>query len=137
MPPFPPFTNALSRLHPEGTSFLLYLIYFIYFFPHLTISSICVVVTCPRLDKFYLEHIDRARAHPKRSLHSLVTFCRLAVWGLSLEPTEENLAYEETTSQSKCRRLYFIIYFLYILLTLYLLHHRVSHHEREQREECG
>ncbi|KAL0012792.1 hypothetical protein SO802_007900 [Lithocarpus litseifolius] len=51
--PFPPFTSALGRLHPEA-------------------------ITRPLLDKFYLERIDRARAHPERSFHSLLTFRRFA-----------------------------------------------------------
>ena len=60
-------------------------------------------ITHPRLDKFYLERIDKARAHPERFFHSLVTLRRLAAWGLGPEPTKENLAHEETTRRSMCR----------------------------------
>ena len=62
-------------------------------------SFICATITCPHLDKFYLEHIDRAYAHPERSFHSLVTFCHLAVWGLGPELIAENLAHEEASSK--------------------------------------
>ena len=77
---------------------------------------ICATITRPRLDKFYLERIDRTRAHPERSFHSLLTLRHLAVWGLGLEPTEENLAHKETTRRSKCHPSFFFI----IFLTLYL-----------------
>ena len=122
--PFPSFTSALGCFHPEGTSFILYFVFSIYFFPCLTMSFINAAITHPHLDKFYLKHINRTRAHPERSFHSLVTFRHLTVWGLGPEPIEENLAHEETTRQSKCRLSSFIF-----LKTFIFPHHKVSHHE--------
>lgn len=73
---------------------------------------ICAAITRPSLDKIYLERIDRARARPKRSFHSLVTLRCLAVWGLGPELTEENLAHEETSHRSKCSPSSFTLFFL-------------------------
>ena len=109
--PFPPFTNALGRLRLEGMSFILYFIFSIYFFPRLTKFFICEAITRSHLDKFQLERIDRACAHPERSFHSLVTFRHLAIWGLGPEPIVENLAHEETTRRSKCHPSSFIHFF--------------------------
>ena len=39
------------------------------------------------------------------SFHGLVTFSRLAAWGLGPIPTAKNLGHEETTQRSKCRPL--------------------------------
>ena len=58
-----------------------------------------------------MDRIDKAHAYPNRSLHNLVTLHRLVVWGLALEPIEENLAHEETTRRIKCRLLRFIFLF--------------------------
>ena len=41
------------------------------------------------------------------SFHGLVTFSRLAAWGLGPIPTSKNLVHEETTRRSKCRPLFF------------------------------
>ena len=124
--PFPPFTSALGRLLLEGTSFIIYFVHFIYFFSRLTVSFICVAITRPSLDKFYLERMDRAYAYPERSFHSLVTFRCLAIQGLGPKLTEENLAHKETTRRSKCRPSSSTLFFSFIFL-----HHRASHHERE------
>ena len=70
-------------------------------------------ITRPHLDKFYLECIDRARAHPKRSFHNLVTLHRLATWGLGPEPTKENLAHKETTRRSMCRLSLLLFFFFF------------------------
>ena len=97
--PFPPFTSPIGHLHSEGmfpfqfTSFL----FFFSTFNRLTHLFINAVVIRPRLDKFYLDWIDQVRAFPGRTFHDLVTFSRLAVWGLGLLPTAENLNHEETT----------------------------------------
>ena len=92
-------------------SFFLFLLFILSnFFSHLTFSFIGVVVTRPCLDSFHLERIDKVRAFPERSFHSLVTLSRLAAWGLGLEPTVENLAHEETTCQSKYRPFLLYIY---------------------------
>ena len=66
------------------------------------------------MDSFHLERIDKVRAFPERSFHSLVTLCHLAAWGLGLEPTAENLAYEETICRSKHRPNFFFFKFIYI-----------------------
>ena len=80
-------------------SFFLSIIYFIqpFSFTCLTFLYIGAAVTHPRLDKFYLDCIDQARAFLERSFRNLVTFNRLAAWGLGPEPSTENLAHEETT----------------------------------------
>ena len=64
-----------------------------------------------------MDCIDRARAYPDRSFHSLVTLRRLAIWGLGLEPTDENLAHEDTTRQSKYHPFirHHFISFIYII----------------------
>ena len=77
--PFPPFTSPLGRLRPEG-------MYFFPFFLTLLLirlilpSLFCIgaAVVRPRLDRFYLDHIDRVRFFFDRSFHGLMTFGRLA-----------------------------------------------------------
>ena len=65
-----------------------------------------------------MERINRARAYPERSFHSLVTLNCLVVWGLGLEPTAENLAYEETICRSKHRpNFFFFNLYIYIYIT--------------------
>ena len=77
-----------------------------------SLFCIGVAVIRPRLDKFYLDRIDRVRSFSDRSFHGLVTFSRLAAWGLSPIPTTENLGHEETTRRSKCRPLPPFFFFL-------------------------
>ncbi|XP_030969724.1 uncharacterized protein LOC115989999 [Quercus lobata] len=72
IPLFPPFTSPLGRLRPEA-------------------------VVRPRLDKFFLDQIEVVRTFPGRTFHDLVTFSRLATWGLGPTPTAENLSHEELT----------------------------------------
>ena len=121
--PFPPFTNALGRLHPGGTSFINFTSSILFIsFTRLVMPFFYATITCPHLDKFYLKRIDRALAHPERSFHSLVTLRHLAAWGLGLEPTEENLAHKETTRRSMCRLSlfsFFFFLFFFLFLTLY------------------
>ena len=50
----------------------------------------------PSLSRFYLECIQKARLYTDRSFHSIVSFQRLAIWGLGLEPSAEALAHELT-----------------------------------------
>ena len=103
-PPFPPFTNPLGRLRPEGMFpfhfILCFLICFLSFFC-LTLSFGDAAVIRPRLDKVYLDRIDKVCTFPGRTFHDLVTLSRLAAWGLSPLPTAENLSHEETTHRSK------------------------------------
>ena len=75
-------------------------------------SLFCIdaAVVRPHLDKFYLDRIDRVRSFSDRSFHGLVTFSRLAAWGLGPIPTSENLVHEETTRRSKCRPLLFFFF---------------------------
>ena len=113
-PPFPPFTNPLGRLRPEGMfsfHFILFFLTFFLSFNRLTLSIGDAAVVYPRLDKFYLDWIDVVRPFPGRTFHNLVTLSRLAAWGLGPVPTAENLSHEETTRRSKCHPLYFIFYF--------------------------
>ena len=105
--PFPPFTSPIGRLRPEGM-FSFHVIHFVPYnfsnFPSSNhLSFIGAAVVRPRLDRFYLDQIDKVRAFPRRSFHELVTFSSLATWGLGPEPTAENLSHEETTRRSKCR----------------------------------
>ena len=65
--------------------FLLLLIRLI--FPYL--FWIGAAVVRPRLDRLYLDRIDQVRSFSDRSFHSLVTFGRLAAWGLGPIPTAE------------------------------------------------
>ena len=118
--PFPPFTSPLGCLCPEG-------MYFFHFFfltlllIHLILPSLfCIgaAVIRPHLDRFYLDRIDQVRFFSDRSFHGLVTFSRLAAWGLSPIPTTENLGHEETTKRSKCRPFlfsFFLPFFFFFL----------------------
>ena len=81
-------------------------------------------VVRPRLDKFFLDQIEVVRTFPGRTFHDLVTFTRLATWGLGPVPTAENLSHEELTRRSKCRPLYFVIsalsFFFYLFIYIYI-----------------
>ena len=98
--PFPPFTSPLGRLRPEGMYFFQFFFILLLLFIRLILPSLfCIgaAIIRPRLDKFYLDRIDQVRSFPDRSFHGLVTFGRLATWGLGPIPTAENLGHEETT----------------------------------------
>ena len=104
--PFPPFTSPLGRLRPEGMYFFQFFFILLLLLIRLILPSLfCIgaAVIRPRLDRFYLDRIDQVRSFSDRSFHSLVTFSRLAAWGLGPIPTAENLGHEETTRRSKCR----------------------------------
>ena len=102
---FPPFTNPIGRLHPEGM------------FPsHLYIDA---AVIRPRLDKFHLDRIERVRAFPGRTFHDLVTLSRLAAWGLGPLPTAENLNHEETTRRSEYPQFIFPFFIFVVLFLLF------------------
>ena len=112
--PFPPFTNPLGCLCPEGKYFFQKNSYSFFFMVLLLLIRLILLFFCidaavvrPRLDKFYLDRIDRVRSFSDMSFHGLVTFSRLAAWGLGPIPTAENLVHEETTRRSKCRPLLF------------------------------
>ena len=79
--PFSPFTSPIGRLRPEGMfsfQFISFLCYFFSTFNRLTLLFVDAAVIRPRLDKFYLDRIDRVRAFPGRTFHDLVTLSRLA-----------------------------------------------------------
>ena len=88
---------------------------------HLILLFFCIdaAVVRPHLDKFYLDCIDRVRSFSDRSFHGLMTFSRLAAWGLGPIPTSENLEHEETTRRSKCRPL--LSFFFFLTLSLFSL----------------
>ena len=119
--PFPPFTSPIGRLRLEGMfsfqfiSFLSPFSFFFSTFNRLTVLSIDAVVICPRLDKFYLDRIDRVRVFPRRTFHDLVTFSRLATWGLGPLPTTENLSHKETTRRSEYGPFFFSLFIFYVL----------------------
>ena len=104
---------SLSRLHFEGMYFFQKNSSFFFFYVLILLirlilpSFFCIdaAVVHPRLDKFYLDRIDRVRSFSDMSFHGLVTFSRLAAWGLGPIPTAKNLGHEETTQRSKCRPL--------------------------------
>ena len=103
--PFPPSTNPLGRLRPEGMYFFHFFFLTLLLIRLILPSLFCIgaAVIRPHLDRFYLDRIDQVRFFSDRSFHGLVTFSRLAAWGLSPIPTAENLGHEKTTRQSKCR----------------------------------
>ncbi|XP_075670052.1 uncharacterized protein LOC142639799 [Castanea sativa] len=68
---FPPYTRELGNLRQEA-------------------------VRRPSLSKFHRDGVHRARLHPERDFHSLVTLQRLHRWGLGLDPSVEALAHELT-----------------------------------------
>ena len=67
----------------------------------------------PRLDIFYLDRIDQVHSFSDRSFHGLVTFSRLAAWGLDPIPTTENLGHKETNRRSRCRPLPSFLFFYF------------------------
>ena len=73
----------------------------------------------PHLDRFHIEHIQKACLYTDRMFHSLVSLQRLAAWGLGPEPSTEALAHEITTRR---RELFFIFYyyFLYVFFFFFL-----------------
>ena len=75
---------------------------------------IYIAVGRPSLSKFHRDHIHKARLHANRSFHSLVTFQRLAMWGLGPEPSIEALAHEFTVR----RREFFYLFFIYVYLEI-------------------
>ena len=124
--PFPPFTSPLGRLRPEGKYFLQKNSYFFFYGFTFTYSSnpslFCIgaAVIRPHLDRFYLDRIDQVRFFSDRSFHGLVTFSRLAAWGLSPIPTTENLGHEETTQRSKCRPFLFSFFLPFFFFFFFL-----------------
>ena len=139
--PFPPFTSPIGRLRPEGM-FSFYVISFIpctfsIFQSSNHLSFIGAAVTRPRLDRFYLDQIDKVRAFPRRSFHELVTFSSLATWGLGPEPSAENLSHEETTRKSEYRPASYHFLFCFFFLPFFLtdfFRHRNTYNERKQRK---
>ena len=66
----------------------------------------------PHLDRFYVERIQKARLYTDMTFHSLVSFQRLAAWGLGPIPSAEALAHKITT----CRREFFFFFNIYIYI---------------------
>ena len=71
----------------------------------------------PHLDRFYVEHIQKARLYTDRTFHSLVSLQRLATWGLGPIPSAETLAHEITTRR---RELFLFIFFLLLYFFFFL-----------------
>ena len=92
---------------PEKFALIFFMVPTFTYSSNLSLFCIDAAVVRPRLDKFYLDRIDRVRSFSDMSFHDLVTFSRLAAWGLGPIPTAENLVHEETTRRSKCRPLLF------------------------------
>ena len=82
------YTGELGNLRPEGMP------------PFSSFIYLFTAVGRPSLSKFYCDRIHRARLYVDRSFHSLVTFQRLARWGLGPKPSVEAIAHEVTV----CRR---------------------------------
>ena len=93
----------LSFCLQSSNLILLYIYIYIY-----------IAVGRPSLSKFHRDHIHKARLHANRSFHSLVTFQRLAMWGLGPEPSIEALAHEFTVR----RREFFYLFFIYVYLEI-------------------
>ena len=121
--PFPPFTNPIGRLRPDGmfsSQFILsFFLFFFLSFNRLTIHYIDATVIRPRLDKFHLERIERVGAFLGRTFHDLVTLSRLAAWGLGPLPTAENLNHEETTRRSEYPQFIFPFFIFVVLFLLF------------------
>ena len=66
----------------------------------------------PHFDRFYIEHIQKARLYTDMTFHSLVSLQRLATWGLGPVPSAEALAHEITTRR---REFFFVFYFYFYL----------------------
>ena len=75
------------------------------------------------------------RAFPDRTFHYLVTFSRLAAWGLGSVLTAENLGHEETTRRRKYGLHFVFISFLFSFLSLFFFfltdfsRHRYNYNE--------
>ena len=121
----------------QKNSFFFFL-YVLLLLIRLIIPFFCIdaAVVRPRLDKFYLDRIDRVCSFSDRSFHGLVIFSRLAAWGLDPIPTAENLGHEETTRRSKCRPFFSPSSFFSFLTLICFLCHRNSYHEGKQGEGC-
>ena len=135
-PPFPPFTSPLGRLYPKGMfpfHFILFLFTCFLSFIRLTLSFGDVAVVRPRLDKVYLDRIDEVCTFPRRTFHDLVTFSRLAAWGLGPLPTVENLSHEETTRRSKYRPVHFFSFFFFFF-NFGFPYRRDNYNEGKQRK---
>ena len=71
------------------------------------------------MSRFYIEHVQKARLYTDKTFHSLVSLQRLAIWGLSPEPSVEALAHEITI----CRREFSLSFLLliYMFINIYFL----------------
>ena len=120
-PPFPPFTSPLGHLRLEGMFSFHFILFFFTCFPsfiRLTLSFGNTAVVRPRLDKVYLDRIDKVHTFPGRTFHDLVTLSCLATWGLGPLPIAENLSHEETTRRNKYRPLHFISFLFFFFFFL-------------------
>ena len=91
------YTEDLRNLRLQGKSLFFFFNY--YYFYILTRSF--TAIRRPSLSKFHRDRVHRARLHADRNFHSLITFRRLAKWGLGPSPSEEALAHEITVRRSK------------------------------------
>ena len=73
----------------------------------------------PYLDRFYVEHIQKARLYTDRMFHSLVSLQRLATWGLGPIPSAEAFAHEITTRRRKLF-LFFTLLFYFIIIYIFI-----------------
>ena len=69
----------------------------------------------PHLSKFYLERVQKARLYTNKTFHSLVSFQRLATWGLGLKPSAEAIAHELTVRRRKSSLPSFLFFFYSLL----------------------
>ena len=67
------------------------------------------------MDRFYVEHIQKARLYTDRTFHSLVSLQCLAAWGLGPIPSAETHAHEITT-----RRRELFLFFIFIIIYIFL-----------------
>ena len=70
----------------------------------------------PHFDRFYIEHIQKARLYTDMTFHSLVSLQHLATWGLGPVFSAETLAHKITT-----RRRELFLFFVFIIINIFFI----------------
>ena len=73
----------------------------------------------PHLDRFYIEHIQKARLYTDMTFHSLVSLQHLATWGLGPVLSAETLAHKITTRRRELFLFFIIIIFYYYIFFIF------------------
>ena len=136
-PPFPPFTSPLGRLRPEGMfpfHFILFLFTCFLSFNRLTLSFGDAAIVRPRLDKFYLDQINKVRTFPGRTFHDLVTLNRLAAWGLGPVPMKISVTRKLPVEVSIVHSISFLFFFFSFFLKFDFPCCKDNYNEGKQRK---